>query len=82
MLDLGSGTTKFKFKGEVHEMRLPTSKDFDSYKGKLSDLKDDDAKTDALYDFLEEQGLSKKVMDEIPMIHLQDIVNLLVGNGS
>ena len=81
MLDLGNGTTQLKFKGQVYELRLPSDNDYSKYRLSLDKAESEEEKTSLLYKFIEEQGLPQNVRKEIPLIHMEDIVNLLMGNG-
>ena len=80
MLDLGNGTTELKFKGEVYELRLPSDNDYGKYQRALDAAKTDADKTSLLYKFIEDQGLPVDVRKQIPIVFMEDIVNLLMGN--
>ena len=64
MLNFDEEVIKFKFKGEIHEVKKPTNGMIRSYNEKVKGLKDEELTT-KFTEFLSELGLSSDVYDQL-----------------
>jgi hypothetical protein len=76
MLDFDEEVVRFKFKGEIHEVKKPTNGMIRSYNDRTKGLSDDDL-TPKFTDFLSELGLSSEIYDQLNPEQAKKIVEQL-----
>ena len=78
MIEFKRTELKFNVYGEAVSMRLPNTKEFLDYQGKIKEFEEDEKKAiDIMLTFFDELGLKRDLAEEMEMQHLVQIAETI-----